>query len=107
MEREQKFGRLLAVADILGIRVFESGKPSPAEAHMDRFGRRPADTFNRIHKNIMEYSYKFSQKELDLLSKLDEIMNSFDYEQFNNKPLADRYLQQLGAYRHELRKEGY
>lgn len=100
--REIKFGRLLAIANVLGAKVYEPGKPTPAQQHMDRYWKKPASTLARIHKDLMSYSYKFGPDEMALLDLFDEIMASLDLEEFNNQPLRGRYLQQFGAQQHAL-----
>lgn len=107
MEREQKFGRLLAVSNVLGMRVFDKGKPAPAHTYLDRFGRKPTSTFQLIHKDIMECAHKFKEPEMTLMSRLDEIMSSFEYGELDNEPLESCYLQQFNSYQHNLRKEGF
>lgn len=102
-KRDLLFGRLLGVCNILGERVFEKGKPSVDEKSFKKFPNAPASTFERLHKDIMQYTHKFGEEENYLLSLFDEIMSDMDTSDYNDEPV-DKYL--LGYYRqqHELKE---
>ncbi|MGJ9460141.1 helix-turn-helix domain-containing protein [Oceanobacillus sp. CF4.6] len=102
MNRDQKFGRLLAIANVLSHKVFEKGKISISEKHMVRFGKKPALTFNKIHKELLEYAPKFEQDELQLLDMFEEILSSIDETEFNNDPLKANYMHSYHTEQHAL-----
>ncbi|MFU0790635.1 type I-C CRISPR-associated protein Cas8c/Csd1 [Virgibacillus proomii] len=92
MDRDQKFGRLLAIANILSNKVFESGKPSIAQKHMSRFSKKPAIAFEKIHAELMEYAPKFGNDEMVLFNMFEEILSDMDEKEFSNEPLSPQYL---------------
>ncbi|MBU5266276.1 type I-C CRISPR-associated protein Cas8c/Csd1 [Virgibacillus proomii] len=92
MNRDQKFGKLLAIANVISGRVFEGGKPTIAQKHMARFSKKPAYSFERIHAEIMEYAPKFQAREMELLNKFQEILADMDESEFNNQELSPQYL---------------
>lgn len=102
VDRDLLFGRLLAVSNVLGSRVFEEGKISIFDKYMQRFSKKPASTWTKIHTDLMEYTHKFGEVENKLLHLFDEIISEMDEELFDNKPLEERFL--LGYYKqqHEL-----
>lgn len=93
MNRDQKFGRLLAIANVLSSKVFESGKPSIAQKHMSRFSKKPALAFEKIHAELMEYAPKFGKDEMELFNMFQEILADMDETEFNNEDLNPQYLQ--------------
>lgn len=102
MNRDQAFGRLLAIANVLGERVFEKGKPSPSQKYWDRFARRPVDTFTKMHAELMEYAHKFGPDENHLMDLFGEILSEMNDSEFTNEPLAGKYLQGYYSQQHVL-----
>ncbi|MBP1308923.1 hypothetical protein JOD82_001943 [Paenibacillus sp. 1182] len=102
MEREMKFGKILAIANVLGERVKDKGEIGISPKHMERYGFKPATTFEHIHKDLMQHSYKFGEEEMMLFDQLTEVVASIDEEEFTDTPLQGRYLQAYGAKQHEL-----
>lgn len=96
MNRDIKFGRLLAIANILGQRVFEKGKPSISETNWKKYDQRPFDVFTKMHKDLMDYSHKFGEEEMILIDLFGEILADMDESEFTNEPLDRTYL--LGYY---------
>ncbi|MED3738697.1 helix-turn-helix domain-containing protein [Virgibacillus pantothenticus] len=93
MNRDQKFGRLLAIANVLSNKVFESGKPSISQKHMTRFSKKPAMAFEKIHAELMEYAPQFGRDEMELFNMFQEILADMDESEFNNEDLNPQYLQ--------------
>lgn len=102
MEREVAFGRLLAIANVLGEKVFEKGKPSISSLYANRFDKRPMDTFTKIHSDLMEYSHKFGENEWNLFELFGEILSNMDDTQFTNEPLNGKYLHPYYSQQHSL-----
>ncbi|WPQ59488.1 type I-C CRISPR-associated protein Cas8c/Csd1 (plasmid) [Paenibacillus polymyxa] len=102
MEREMKFGKILAIANVLGERVKDKGEIGILPKYMERYGFKPATTFEHIHKDLMQYSHKFGESETSLFDQLTEAVASINEEEFTDKPLRGRYLQAYGAKQHEL-----
>ncbi|MDF1510858.1 type I-C CRISPR-associated protein Cas8c/Csd1 [Robertmurraya sp. DFI.2.37] len=100
--RDLLFGRMLGVLNVLGERLFEKGKPSIDEKSFKKFPAKPASTFERLHKEVMDYSHKFGEEENRILALFDELLSELSTEDFNDSPLGGTYL--LGYYRqnHEL-----
>lgn len=94
--RDIKFGQLLAIARIMGERVFEKGKPSISEINWNKFSQKPFDVFTKIHNELMEYAHQFGEDELILMDLFGEILAGMDESEFTNEPLDRTYL--LGYY---------
>lgn len=92
MNRDQKFGRLLAIANVLGDKVFEDNNIGIADKHMSRFSKKPALAFEKIHKELMEYAPQFGQDEMQLMNMFEEILADMDESEFTNEPLNPVYL---------------
>lgn len=94
--RDLKFGRLLAIANVLGQKVFEKEKPSISEEHWKRYDKKPYDVFVKMHKDLMNYTHKFGEEENILIDLFGEILAEMDESEFTNEPLERTYL--LGFY---------
>lgn len=92
MNRDQTFGRLLAIANVLGERVFEKDKIGVAHKHMDRYSKHPRKTLEKIHAELMEYADKFGDEEIHLMDLFGEIMSGLEVSDFSNEPLNPVYL---------------
>lgn len=97
MDRNEKFGRLLSICNILGARLFEEGKPPISEKLWRKFPREPRSVIEKLHENIMQYAHKFGETEVDLLDMFSELMAKLDASEFNDNPLDPVYL--LGYYK--------
>lgn len=92
MNRDQAFGRLLAISNILSERVFEDDRLKISQKYMSRFSKAPAKTFEKIHTELMEYAHKFGPDEIQLMDMFEEILANMDESQFTNDPLNPTYL---------------
>lgn len=92
MEREVVFGRLLAIANVLGEKVFEKGKMSISQKYMAWFSKNPAEAFEKIHAELMEYAPLFGKDEMQLIEMFEEILEELNESDFTNEPLPPRYL---------------
>lgn len=92
MNRDQAFGRLLAISNILSERVFENDRLKISQKYMSRFSKAPAKTFERIHAELMEYAHKFGPDEIQLMNMFEEILANMDISEFTNEPLNPTYL---------------
>ncbi|WP_142300879.1 helix-turn-helix domain-containing protein [Shouchella clausii] len=90
--REESYGKLLAIANVLGKRVFEHSKPSIASIHTARLQHNPAKVFAQMHAELIQYAHKFDKDELVLLDMFGEILDDLGEEGFTNEPLGDEYL---------------
>ncbi|MGR6115698.1 type I-C CRISPR-associated protein Cas8c/Csd1 [Aeribacillus composti] len=102
MNRDIKFGRLLAIANILSEKVFEEGKQSVVQKYMSRYSQKPAKTFQKIHEELLEYAPKFGQDEMVLLDMFGEILANMDESEFTNEPLGAKYLHAYHSQQHQL-----
>jgi len=102
MNRDIKFGRLLAIANILSERVFEEGKQSVVQKYMSRYGQKPAKTFQKIHEELLEYAPKFGPDEIALLDMFSEILSEMEESEFTNEPLTPKYLHAFHSQQHRL-----
>lgn len=102
MNRDIKFGRLLAIANILSEKVFEEGKPSVVQKYMSRYGQKPAKTFQKIHEELLEYAPKFGPDEIALLDMFGEILSEMEESEFTNEPLTPKYLHAFHSQQHRL-----
>lgn len=101
--REIAFGRLLAIANVLSERVFEKGKPSIMAKYLDRYQRKPFETFFKIHQELIEYSHKFGSEELQLLDLFQEIINDLSMEDADQDvPLQGQFMQVFHSQQHVL-----
>lgn len=91
LSREESFGRLLAIANVLGWRVFDKHRPSISAKYSTRLGQKPAHTFKLIHEELMGYSHKFGDDELYLMDMFGEILADMDFEDFSNEDLDGIY----------------
>lgn len=101
-DREIKFGRVLAIANVLGERVKDKGEIGISPKYMERYGNKPADTLHRIHNDLMRHSHKFGEEEMILFDLLMEEMAQIDWDEFTDEPLRGRYLQAYGAQQYAL-----
>ncbi|MGO4952050.1 hypothetical protein [Paenibacillus sp. DRB1-1] len=102
VDREIKFGRVLAIANVLGEKVKDKGEIGISPKHMERYGFKPATTLERIHKDLMQHAEKFGEEEMILFDLLMEEMAQIDWDEFTDEPLRGRYLQAYGAQQHTL-----
>lgn len=103
-DRDILFGKILAVVNILGERVFDGGKPSVYQTAFKKFPSTPKEAFTKMHSCVMQYSEKLGKEENELFDKLSEIMYELDDTEFNNDPLGDKYLLAYHKQQHELAK---
>src|SRR5699024_9507854 len=96
MDRNIKFGQLLAIANVLAQRVFEKGKPSVSEMDWKKFKEKPFEVFTTMHNELMEYAHKFGEDDMALVDLFGEILSEMDMSEFTNEPLDKTYL--LGYY---------
>lgn len=97
-DRNYLFGRLLAVADVLERRALdkEETRATNAIRYMNSFAQNPGRTWKTIQESIQPYQAKLGAKATYLSILIDEICDQFEIEDFNNKPLNEKYL--LGFY---------
>ncbi|MDR9852908.1 type I-C CRISPR-associated protein Cas8c/Csd1 [Paenibacillus sp. VCA1] len=101
-DRDIKFGRLLAIANVLANKAKDKDEIGIADKHLTRYDRKPALTLERIHSDLLKYADRFGKDEMMLLDMFGEIMASLDGDEFNNEPLSGKYLQAYYAQQHDL-----
>lgn len=103
-DRDYLFGRLLAVADVLETRALgkESTRQSNAMRYMNAFSRQPARTWKTIQDSLQPYQARLGDKGLYLSKLIDEVASKITFEDFNNKPLNEKYLLGFYSQRNEL-----
>ena len=94
--RSYLFGRLLGLANTIEERAFyqkgiknEDKRDTTADKYMAVFSNKPARTWNIIYKQIILYKNKVSYK---LFENINEIIDKFEFEDFNDTPLEPVYL---------------
>lgn len=102
MDRDMIFGRLVAIATVLGDRVFEKGVPSIAGEFLDKVGKNPEKYITIIHEKLMKYAHKFGPEEMALIDTFGELVAKLDISEFDSKPLGNSYL--LGYYQQKAGK---
>jgi len=102
MDRNEKFGRLLAIANVLSHRLYERDKLSVSDKHLARYPRHPRKSVEMIHRELMEYSHRFGENEIRLLDQFSEIMASIEISEFTNDPLEYTYLHAYYTQQHAL-----
>ncbi|MFY9175536.1 MAG: type I-C CRISPR-associated protein Cas8c/Csd1 [Peptococcia bacterium] len=103
-DRSYLFGRLLAVADVLERRALsgEETRATNALRYMNSFSKSPARTWKIIQESLQPYQIKLGSKATYLSKLIDEIMDKFDLNDFNNTPLSELYLMGFSSQRREL-----
>jgi len=57
----------------------------------------------KLHANVMQYAYKFQEKEYELLDVIGEVMTQFEPDDYNDEPLSDKYVLYQMRQQHALR----
>lgn len=97
--REQKYGRILAIANVLGRHV---GLEIAAK-HITDLGKNPRRTLERIHFDLIERAARFGESEMTLFDMMGEIIATLDVDQdFTSIPLAPNYLHEFHRKQYEL-----
>lgn len=104
-DRNYLFGRLLAVADVLENRVLSqenAGRTTNAFRYMNAFSKHPLSTWRIIQESIAPYQVKLGAKGSYYRAIIDEIGNSFDFDDFNDRSLNGKFLLGYYSQRYEL-----
>lgn len=106
-DRSYLFGRLLAVADVLerGALGKEETRATNAIRYMNSFSQKPSRTWMTLQASLQPYQAKLGIKANYLSRIIDEISDQFTVEDFNNKPLTEKYLLGFYSQRRELYKK--
>ncbi|WP_164218284.1 type I-C CRISPR-associated protein Cas8c/Csd1 [Virgibacillus sp. YIM 98842] len=106
-DRSYLFGRLLAVADVLerGALGKEETRATNAIRYMNSFSKNPSRTWKTLQESLQPYQAKLGTKATYLSKMIDEISDQFNIEDFNNKPLSEKYLLGFYSQRRELYKK--
>lgn len=94
--RSYLFGRLLALAEVIGASVLEDGRETNAVRLWNAFSNHPMQTWRIIYEQLIPYMEKHKEYQRTYYKKqIDEIFNLFTKEDFSdnmNKALDDIYL---------------
>lgn len=106
-DRSYLFGRLLAVADVLerGALGKEETRATNAIRYMNSFSQKPSRTWMTLQASLQPYQARLGTKANYLSKIIDEISDQFAVEDFNNKPLSEKYLLGFYSQRRELYKK--
>lgn len=91
-DRSYLYGRLLAVADRIEYRTFESreNRQTNAKRYMSAFAQRPYKTWQIIYKKLEPYLNKLNIAERIKYQKLmQSVLDSFDIKDFTNNSTLD------------------
>ncbi|KYG88969.1 hypothetical protein A0U40_14835 [[Bacillus] sp. KCTC 13219] len=91
-KRERQFGQLLAIANVLIGKIHKGNGPAVIDKYWERYRRNPADTFVKMHAEIIEYIYLLNSTDIALLDLFQSILADMDIDDFNNIKLADNYI---------------
>lgn len=101
-DRNAKFGRLLAIANVLSKNIYEKGRPLAGDKYLIEMRKRPAKAFEKMHSDLMEYASKFGPDEMQLMDMFGEILADIDDSDFTNEPLNNDYLLHYYKQQHVL-----
>lgn len=101
--REEKFARILAIANRLSEQNYEKNRPSIEQRYRTQFTRNPAKILTLIHKDLMDYSGKWSEKEWLLFEILGDEIANLELEEFTNKDLNQMFYIYLSKANVEMR----
>lgn len=90
--RERQFGQLLAISNVLINKIHGDNSPAIMNRYWDKYQNKPAETFIKIHENIIDYIYKLNKNDIALLDLFQTILAGMDYEQFNDEKLDNAYI---------------
>lgn len=102
--RDYLFGRLLAIADVLERRSLgkDERRATNAIRYMNSFSRHPARTWKTIQASLQPYQARLGANAGYLSSMIDDVASQISIEDFNNKPLSEKYLLGFYSQRHDL-----
>ncbi|MFB1050611.1 type I-C CRISPR-associated protein Cas8c/Csd1 [Paraliobacillus sp. JSM ZJ581] len=106
-DRSYLFGRLLAIADVMERRALprEETRATNAVRYMNSFAKNPSRTWKTLQDSLQPYQAKLGTKVTALSRMIDEVADQFEMEDFNNKPLSEKYLLGFYSQRRELYKK--
>lgn len=100
--REEKFARVLAIADMLSKHSFELARPSVEQSYRTAFIRNPAKVLKLIHKDLMNYSHKWSKREWVLFEILGEEIATLNIDELTGEELGEKFFPHLGSAKVEM-----
>lgn len=109
-ERDYLYGRLLAVADRIEYRTYDtekdSGRVTNAKRYMNTFSQRPFETWKIIEENLQPYLNKLPVIERRFYENLiDEICKLFSVDAFkDNNKLSGLYLLGFHSQSYDLKQ---
>lgn len=103
-DRSYLFGRLLAIADHFERRALgrDEKRATNAVRYMNSFSEFPARTWKIIQSAIQPYQTKLGVESIPWDKLIDEVLNKFNFDEFNNDSLSPKFLLGFSSQRHEL-----
>lgn len=91
MSREEKFGRILAIADVLSKHSYSKDQQTIEQRYRTQFSRKPAKFLKVIHEELMEYSHKWDEKEWLLYELLADEIANLEMDDLTNEDLDELF----------------
>lgn len=105
MTRDELYGRMIALLDLIGDRVLDKGAPPISTQFLGQMRHNPSVAITLAHKKIMQHARKFGEKENLLLDMFGQLIVQLDVEEFTErKPLEGHYTISFYHQRSEVPK---
>lgn len=103
-DRDYLFGRLLAIADKLERFAlgWDEKRATNAIRYMNSFSKYPARTWKTIQESLQPHQTRLGLRVNDYSELIDKVAVRIATEDFNNKPLSEKYLLGFYSQRYEL-----
>lgn len=102
MIREEKFARILAIANRLSQRSYKGNRPTIEQRYRTQFTKNPAKILKLIHKDLMDYSINWSDKDWLLFEVLSEEVANLELDELTNEDLNEMFYIHLGKAKVEM-----
>ncbi|GAK11818.1 type I-C CRISPR-associated protein Cas8c/Csd1 [Geomicrobium sp. JCM 19039] len=99
-DRSYLFGRLLAMADFFERGELEANRATNAMRYMNSYVNNPTRTWSTIEQSLQPYYVRKGATIRFHLERVQQVMEKFEFEDFNNDPLSDLFT--LGFYSQRL-----
>lgn len=102
MTREEKFARILAIADVLSKHSFEQKRPSVEQRYRTELTKNPAKTLKLLHSDLMDCSHTWSEKEWLLFEILGDEIANLEVDELTNNKLGELFYPNLSSAKVEM-----
>ncbi|MED4172551.1 helix-turn-helix domain-containing protein [Halalkalibacterium halodurans] len=100
--RSEKFARIFAIADRLSKHSFEPGSPTVEQRYRTEFSRNPVKFLGILHRDLIDRSHRWGEKEHLLFEILTEEIASLDIDEFTNEELEYDFSNSLSKAKVEM-----